>query len=37
MTDWMTHVMATKRANPSKSLKDILKMAAKTYKKKSKI
>jgi hypothetical protein len=34
MTEWIKHVMATKKANPGKSLKDILKMASRTYKKK---
>ena len=29
----MVHVKAVKKANPSKSLKDVLKMAAKSYKK----
>jgi hypothetical protein len=30
---WIIHVMATNKANPGKAFKDILKMAAKTYKK----
>ena len=30
---WMDHVKAVKKANPSKSLKDVLKIAAKSYKK----
>ena len=29
---WMQHVMKTKRANKGKSLKQVLKMASKTYK-----
>ncbi len=30
---WMTHVKAVKKQHPKKSLKEVLKMAAKTYKK----
>ena len=30
---WMDHVKTVKKANPDKSLKEILKMAGKTYKK----
>ena len=30
---WMEHVKAVKKANPSKSLKEVLKMAGKSYKK----
>lgn len=29
---WMDHVKAVKKANPDKSLKEVLKMAGKTYK-----
>ena len=32
---WMAHVKATMRANKGKSLKQVLKLAKKTYKKKS--
>jgi hypothetical protein len=31
--EWMAHVKRTMRANPGKKLKDVLKMAKKTYKK----
>lgn len=34
-TAWMAHVKATMRANKGKSLKQVLKLAGKTYKKKS--
>ena len=30
---WMNHVKAVKKQNPKKSLKEVLKMAAKSYKK----
>lgn len=30
---WMEHVKAVRKANPSKSLKEVLKMAGKSYKK----
>ncbi len=30
---WMDHVKVVKKANPGKSLKEVLKMAGKTYKK----
>jgi ribosomal protein L12E/L44/L45/RPP1/RPP2 len=33
---WMDHVKTVKKANPGKSLKEILKMAGKTYKKQAK-
>ena len=33
---WMDHVKAVKKANPGKSLKEVLKMAGKTYKKQPK-
>lgn len=33
---WMDHVKAVKKANPGKSLKEVLKMAGKTYKKQGK-
>tara|TARA_B100002019_G_C21199760_1_gene563347 strand:- start:955 stop:1239 length:285 start_codon:yes stop_codon:yes gene_type:complete len=33
---WMDHVKAVKKANPDKSLKEVLKMAGKTYKKQAK-
>jgi hypothetical protein len=33
---WMVHVKKTMRANPSKKLTEVLKMAAKTYKKSGK-
>ena len=33
MSDWLKHVLAVKKANPGKMLKDILKMASKSYKK----
>lgn len=33
MNAWMTHVMKVKKQNPNKSLKEVLKMASKTYKK----
>lgn len=33
MSAWMNHVKAVKRAHPNKSLKEVLKMASKTYKK----
>ena len=33
MSAWMDHVKATKKAHPKKSLKEVLKMASKSYKK----
>lgn len=33
MSAWLEHVKKTMKANPDKSLKDVLKMAKKTYKK----
>tara|TARA_B100000795_G_scaffold250087_1_gene218024 strand:+ start:5779 stop:6291 length:513 start_codon:yes stop_codon:yes gene_type:complete len=33
LSKWIIHVMETKKANAGKAFKDILKMAAKTYKK----
>lgn len=36
MTDWIKHVKATMKANPSKKLSEVLKMASKTYTKKTK-
>ena len=33
---WMDHVKAVQKANPGKSLKEVLKMAGKTYKKQPK-
>lgn len=34
MTPWLAHVKATMKANPKMKLKDVLKKASKTYKKK---
>ena len=34
---WMTHVKQTMRKHPGKKLKDVLKLAAKTYKKSPKV
>ncbi len=33
MSNWLSHVKSTMKANPGKALKDILKMAKSTYKK----
>ena len=33
MSAWLDHVKATLKANPGKALKDVLKLASKTYKK----
>ena len=33
---WMDHVKTVRKANPGKSLKEVLKMAGKTYKKQGK-
>ena len=33
MSNWLSHVKSTMKANPGKALKDVLKMAKKTYKK----
>lgn len=33
MSDWLSHVKKTMKMNPGKPLKDVLKMAKKTYKK----
>ena len=33
MSAWMDHVKATRKANPKTQLKEVLKMASKTYKK----
>jgi hypothetical protein len=33
MTNWLTHVKSTMKANPGKALKDVLKLAKSTYKK----
>ena len=35
MSAWLDHVKALQKKNPSKSLKEVLKMASKTYKKSS--
>ena len=35
MSAWLDHVEALQKKNPSKSLKEVLKMASKTYKKSS--
>lgn len=35
-TKWIEHVKATKKANPKLMLKEVLKIAAKTYKKEKK-
>ena len=32
-TKWIKHVMDTKKKHPDKKLKDVLKLASKTYKK----
>ena len=34
MTEWIKHLMAYRKAHPKKSLKECMKEAAKTYKKK---
>ena len=33
MSNWLSHVKTTMKANPGKALKDVLKMAKSTYKK----
>ena len=33
MTNWLSHVKTTMKANPGKALKDVLKLAKSTYKK----